>query len=167
MKKDNYILLIIIAAILISVLGIMYFGKDDSDTNSDNEIQYKLLSDYSKFFTVNSCVYKYISYLSSGDTENILNVLDNDYKLKNNINKNNLFNYVKKLDGSYSFKAKKIYYGEISDDYISYLVYGYLIKDSLGNIISKEDYYITVNMDLNNHLFSVAPYDGKIFKEAK
>jgi len=161
-KKDNYVLLIIVVVILLSILGIINFsGKDNTKAENDykNNIQYKLLNDYSRFFTVNSCVYKYITYLSSNKTEDLLKLLNSEYISTNNINSSNIYNFINKLNGNYSFKSMKIYYEEINKNYVRYYVYGYLIQESLDGIGEKEDYYVIVDMDLKNQLFNVTPYD--------
>jgi len=164
-KKDNYIVLIIICIILLSIVGIMYFDDNDLGNNNFKENEIILLDDYSRFFTINSCVYKYISFITSKSTDNILEVLDSDYIKNNNITKDNIYNHIGELKGNYSFSAKKIYYQEQNKNFIKYYIYGYLIEDIMGTNGKKEDYYIIVNLDLENELFSVSPYDGKIFKE--
>lgn len=164
-KKDNSTLLMIIALILLVIVGIINFLGKDEEVVDNNETEYKLLHDYSRFFTIDSCIYKYITYVSNNKTEDILKVLDSDYVSNNNINSDNLYEYIDSLNGNYSFKTKKIYYEEVSNNYIKYYVYGYLIQESLDNIGDKQDYYVIVNLDTKNQLFSISPYDGSIFKE--
>lgn len=164
-KNDNYILLIIIIVILLAIVGIFYFTEKEETIIEEKKINYILLNDYSRFFTVNSCVYKYITFITNKSSDDLLNVLNKDYVSKNNINIDNIYNYVGNLTGNYNFKSKKIYYQIISKDYIKYYVYGALIKDSLDGNGDKLDYYVIIDLDLKNQLFSVTPYDGKIFKE--
>ena len=162
-KKDNYIILIIIILILISTLGLLYLNKNNKVNNKTPN--YVLLNDYSRFFTINSCLYKYISYVSNGDSDSILKILDNDYVKDNNINSNNIYNFITKLDGNYSFKAMKIVYDKDDKDYVTYYVYGYLMEEIIDELPKKEEKYYKVVLDLNNQTFSVTPYDGEIFKE--
>lgn len=164
-KKENYVLLIIILVISVCILALLYLNDEDDEISLNEEIKYKLVDDYSAFFTVNSCIYKYITYLSSNKTDDLINVLDKEYVLSNNIDSNNIYNYVNKLSGNYSFKAKKMYY-QISDEKIEkYFVYGYLIEETIDGVVSNQDYYLIVNLDTENQLFSIAPYNGQIFKE--
>lgn len=166
-KKDNSTTLMIISLILLVIVGLLYFLDKDEEVLEKKETEYKLLNDYSRFFTIDSCVYKYITYVSNSKTEDILKVLDSDYVRDNNINSSNLYNYVGTLEGNYTFKTKKIYYEVLNNNYIRYYVYGYLIQDSLDSIGDKQDYYFIVNLDTKNQLFSISPYDGSIFKEVR
>lgn len=165
-NKNNYTLLIIVCVILLSILGILYFDGDESESIiNNNETKYLLLDDYSRFYTVESIVYKYINLITSNNVSDLINVLDEDYVSNNNITSETVFNYVDKLEGLYSFKAKKIYYENNGKYIIKYYVYGILNKEGMDEIIDKSDYYLVVNIDTKNNLFSITPYDGKIFKE--
>lgn len=165
-EKKDYTLLIIICVILLCIVILLFLNKDSSDDNIlSEEPKYKLVNDYSRFFTIDSCVYKYITYLSSTKTDDLLKILDEEYVNNNGINSNNVYSYVNKLSGNYSFKSKKIYYQVGNDKVIKYFVYGYLIEETIDGIGDKQDYYLVVNLDVENQLFSVAPYDGEMFKE--
>lgn len=167
-KKNNYTLLIIIIIILISILGIIFFSDTEKkEQEIVKESNIKLLDDYSRFYTLDSCVYKYIAYITSNKQDEILNILDEEYIESNNITKDTLYNYINKLEGMYSFKSKKIYYETLSTNFFKYYIYGKLQKEGINGIIDSKDYYLIIKLDLKNNLFSVTPYNGKIFKEAK
>ena len=167
-KKKDYTLLIIICVILLCIVILLFLNNDSNDNNIlSKEPKYKLVEDYSRFFTVNSCVYKYITYLNGNKTEDLLKILDKEYIENNNIDSNNVYNFVNKLTGNYSFKTKKIYYQVGNEKVIKYFVYGYLIEETIDGVGNKKDYYVIVNLDLENQLFSVTPYDGEMFKEVK
>ena len=165
-KKDNYVILIIICLILISIVGLLFLSKDDKNqTRKNNETYYKIVNNYSRFFTVESCINTYLTLLDGNRTDDLLKVLDDEYKENNNITSNNVYDFINKLDGIYSFESIKIYYKEIRSNFIIYYVYGNLMEEDMEGIKSKkEDYYI-VKFDLSNNTFSIAPYDGSIFKE--
>lgn len=165
-KKDNYFLLIIICIILFCVLGLLYLDKQNSNNVEENKTKYKLLNDYSRFFTVNNCVSKYVSLIGKKETKYVLDILDEEYVKNNKITSDNLYNYVGDYNGIYSFSSLKIYYKDKNDNYITYYVYGNLIQDSIDDEnVSKEKKYYIVNFDLNNNLFSIIPYDENSFKE--
>ena len=167
-QKKDYTLLIIICILLLSIAVLLFLNNnDDNEIILGEEPKYRLVDDYSRFFTVNSCVYKYITYLSSNKTDELVKILDEEYVSKNNINSSNIYNYVNRLNGNYSFKSKKIYYQVDDEKVIKYFVYGYLIEETIDGIGNKKDYYVIVNLDLENQLFSVTPYDGEMFKEVK
>lgn len=165
-NKNRIILFIIfILLIFLSFYIYDYFNKEEVEEKKEDSVKYVLLNDYSRFFTVNSCVYKYISYLQNKDTNSLLEILDKDFKTKNSINSNNIYNYLENLEGNYSFTSKKIYYEKINKKYIKYYVYGHLSKDLMDEIGEKEDRYYIVTFDIENYLFSIIPYDGTIFME--
>lgn len=167
-RKKDYTLLIIICVILLCIVVLLFLNNDSNDNNIlSKEPEYKLVEDYSRFFTVNSCVYKYITYLNGNKTDELIKILDEEYVKNNNIKSDNVYNFVSKLNGNYSFKSKKIYYQVGTEKVVKYYVYGYLIEETIDGIGSKQDYYLIVNLDLENQLFSVSPYDGKMFKEVK
>lgn len=165
-KKDNYILLIIIICILVSVLGLLYLNKTESNNDDKEETKYYLLNDYSRFFTINSCINKYVTSLQNNKYDNVLKLLDKNYVEENNISSDNVSNYVDNLDGNYNYITKKVFYTELSEKVINYYVKGYLVSDELDNISNdKIDKYYIVKFDLTNNLFSITPIDGNKYKE--
>lgn len=168
MNKNRIILLVVFSLlVLFSFYIYNKFNKKEVDNKNETEQQYILLDDYSRFFTVNSCVYKYINYLQSKNSSNLLKVLDKNFIQLNNINENNLYDYLENINGNYSFVSKEIYYEKINDKYIKYYVYGYLIEDKIDEKGKKFDRYYVVTFDLENYLFSIIPYNGDIFKEVE
>lgn len=165
-KRDNYVFLIIVILILISVLGLLFLNRTDNNINKVEETKYYLLSDYSRFFTVNSCINKYVNSLNNKNYENILKLLDEDYKKQNSIDINNVSNFIDKLDGNYSFVSKNIYYNKINNQIIIYYVKGYLVSDMLDTINNEKiDKYYIVKFDLKNNLFSIIPDSGSKYME--
>lgn len=164
-KKDCYIVMIIISLMLISILGLLYFKDTDTDNSINKDIKYTLLNDYSRFFTVDSCVYKYISYLSSGDKASVIKILDNNYVKSNEITESNLYQFINRLEGNYTYKSKKIYFVKNDDSHITYYVDGYLLQEVIDESPIKTEQYFVVKMDLKNYLFSITPYNGEMFME--
>ena len=109
----------------------------------------------------------YIDFVYNEDSEKILEVLDSKYKTKNNLNKNNLFDKLDRLDKEYDFEARKMYQEKINDDVMAYYVKGYLIENIMSNnlVNEKKDFYIIVYLDSKNSTYSVVPYDGEVFIE--
>ena len=164
-KKDNHIILIIIVVILISILGIISFSDKDEEDVSNKNVNYNIVVDYSRFFTVNSCIYKYFSYLSSKNYDNLFKVLDSEYIEKNSLNEDNILDFLPDLDGNYTFVSKKMYYQKVNDDYYIYYVYGYAEEDTNDKIGDKSYYYFKVNFDQKNSIFSITPINSNIFEE--
>lgn len=164
-KKSRLILFIVFLSLCLLSLYIYNSIYSNDVKSEENSSKYVLLSDYSRFFTVNSCIYKYVVYVENKDVKSLLSVLDEDYKNDKGINESNIFDFVDQLNGNYSFKSKKIYYEKIGDNKFKYYVNGFLYKESIDGLENEEERNYIVNMDNENQLFSIAPYDGKIFKE--
>ncbi len=157
-KKIFMISLLVIVAIVLILFKILY----KNETNN-----YTIVTSSSKFYTVSSCVNRYVNYLYTKDDSKIFEILDSEYKRKNSINKNNLFNKIQKLDKNYSFEARKMYQEEINENVVKYYVKGYLIENVLSDSLIENglDFYLIVYLDSKNSTYSVVPYDGKIFLE--
>ena len=50
---------------------------------------------------------------------------------------------------------------------IRYYIKGDLTKEVMDEYQRPTDYYLIIDLDIKNMTFSVTPYDGKLFKEAK
>lgn len=164
-NRNKLILIIVFCGLVLFGL-ILYnyrFSIDKEEVNN-NKINVKILEDYSRFFTVNSCVYKYITYLQSKNIDNLMMVLNKDYLNNNNINNSNVLNYVENLNGNYSFVSKEIYYENIGDNFIKYYVYGNLIQDHINGKGEKVERYYIVSFDTKNYTFDITPYDKNSYE---
>lgn len=166
-NNNKVILLVVFIMLLFAAVAIYNYRTDNKEEDIvDNSKEYVLLNDYSRFFTINSCVYKYIQYLQKEDFDSLFEVLDEDYVNNNGVNKNNVYSFLPNIsDGTYSYVSKKIYYNRVSDNYITYYVYGYIVKEMLDSVGEKQYYSYEVNLDTNNQIFSISPYNGDLFKE--
>ena len=124
--------IIITVIVLAALYGIytLFFNKPKDET--DNKIDVVLVNDYNRFYTVSSCVTKYLNTLSSNNVENILTILDKNYKEKNNITEDNIYNYINKVDDVYSFSPRKMYYKE-TNNYVRKILRNYKIYKELYN----------------------------------
>lgn len=164
-KKKTILFIIFLTLVFISLL--IYNSRNtnknkDIITNNNNVV---ILRDYNRFFTVNSCVYKYINYIQNKDTDSLLKVLNKEYISNNAIDSNNIFSFIETLNGIYSFKAREIYYEELSDKYIKYYVRGELIKETLNGFGETSNRYYTLVFDIENQIFDITPFDEIGYKE--
>ena len=165
-EKKDHTVLIHISIILICIFGLLFlFNNKKDNTIIEEKKIYRLVKDYSRFFTVNSCIYRYFTYLSNKDVDSLLKVLNEDYIKKNNIDSNNLFDFVPNLDDNYSFTSTKMYSSKISDNYFEYYVYGYTTKDGYEIDLEKKYYYFRVDFDQENTTFSIMPISQTEFEE--
>ena len=160
MNKTNIVnknMIILFVILLIILVFIFHFNL-----NKDEE-EIQIVKDNSTFFTVSSCVSKYLNAISSKNTDNLLILLDDKYKKKYNIDAGTVYDHTGYLDGNYTFKGKKMYFEKVGKSRYKYYVYGVISKDIINTISEEEDYYIIVYLNEKNMTFSIEPYDGEIF----
>ena len=167
MKEKKEVNLWLISIVVILVLFSIYLInlQDDKKNNiSKDEEKYHIVSNYNKFYTVNSCVYRYLTYLQANNTNSLLKVLDEDFISNNGINENNLYNFLTKYEGNLNFNSKKMYEEKINTNITKYYVYGYVEKDVMDSFPEKVEAYFIVNLDEKNSVFTIQPYNGEIFR---
>lgn len=139
-----------------------------NDDNFSNEVEHKenysIVNDYNSFYTVNSCIYRYLTYLQSNSTNSLMNLLDEDFIKNNNINEGNVLNYLTKYEGNLNFNSRKMYEEKVNSNITKYYVYGYVEKDIMDSFPEQNEAYFIVKLDKKNEIFTIMPYNGDIFK---
>lgn len=163
-EEKNQKIFAVILVIILVMFGIynLFFKKSKEEKIDTKTIT--VVKDNDRFYTVASCVNKYLSYLSSNDVDNLYLLLNDGYKKENNITKENINDFIKKTMEFVTFNPRKMFEQRLSKDVYKYYVKGYIRKDTFNDIGSKEEYYIIVIMDQSNLTFSIMPYDGEMFK---
>ena len=167
--KDKSKLTAIILVILTVVVVIVTFiieQKEQEENNNDISI----VTNASNFYTVNSCLYRAITYISSEDEESLLLLLPEEYKEKNEITQDNVLDLFFDVSETSTFVSQKMYYEILSNSLTKYYIQGYVQENEImdDSLLTKKDYdlvYFIVYLDSNENIFSLEPYDGKIFKE--
>lgn len=154
-ENKNYIYIGIISVLaIVLILVINITTKLNNDTSNKNVV----VNNPSNFFTIENCVNKFINVIYKKETDNILTLLNDEYINDHGVNKENVYNYIPKLNGKTTFQAKKIY-----KDNTKYYVYGYLMEETIDSLNIMDNYYVIINISEKN-IFDITPYDGKIFK---
>lgn len=166
-EETRNLQLLIIVLVIVGVFSLVYTlfieNKEEDDEIVDNP-SVLVVNDYNRFFTVSSCVSKYINYLTTKNTDNLLILLSSEYKENNSIDSNNLYNYIDVIEGNKTFSARKMFEEQVNNNVYKYYVYGSIQEEKLGSVSDKEDYYLIVILDENNMTFAIEPYDGVLFK---
>lgn len=150
MKKENIILLIIF--IILTILLIIIVNKNNQPNTTPKETQeLKLVIDYSKFYTIENCANKFYTNLSTNNTQNIKNLLDDNYKeeYQNKYQNKNI-----------SIKVNEMYY--INNNY--YLK-GYIYEELINKINKLNEEYLLIKLNDNEKLFTVTPLTKQEYKE--
>ena len=166
-KADrNKKILAIVIVVCVMILGIykIFFEDKVFEEEKIDTKTISVLKDNSRFFTVSSCISKYINYLSNSDTENLLILLSSEYKKNNSIDSNNIYNYISRLSGIQTFSAKKMFEQRVSKNIYKYYVSGFVQEELMNFISQKQVFYLIVILDEENMTFAIEPYDGSMFK---
>ena len=167
--KDNskYIAigLVIVTLIVVVVTNIM---KDNNEEKVEKEPL--IVNNYSDFYTVNSCLYRAITYISTDDRESLLLLVSDDYKNQNKITKENVLDSFHDVEANSTFVSQKMYYENLNNDITKYYIKGYIKKNELFDDrelvkLDTETEYFIVYLDSSNGIFAIEPYNGEIFEE--
>jgi len=162
-NKKTFAIILVIAVLFLGIYKIFF----DKGKNIDEVIDTQTISvveDNSRFFTVSSCVAKYLNNLYAKDTEKLLLLLSNNYKKSNSIDENNLYDYIGTLQGNTTFSPKKMFVQRMSKSIYKYYVYGYTSVEIMDTMPERKDYYLIVVLNEKEMTFEVEPYSGDLFK---
>jgi len=165
-NKKNIKIIIIIAFVLVLIAFVILtsLNTKNNDTKKNN---IKLTTDYSMFFTIEDCVNRYFSYISDGESDKLMNVLNSDYVKENNINIDNVVNildFSNLRDNVISFKSLKTYEKNISSTKITYYVNGKVYSETSEDTTFLTEYYVIVNVDKGSDTFDIMPCDSSTFE---
>ena len=168
MKDKSKLIAIVLVVITLVVVIITNLFKENESISLDTDIY--VVSNYSNFYTVNSCLYRAISYISTKDKNNLFLLLSEDYKKENNITEDDVLSLFSNVESDSTFVSNKMYYQKLNNDITKYFVKGYIEKNQIfdDDIISeqnREEVYFIVYIDSLNKIFSIEPYDGNLFIE--
>lgn len=165
MKKNNIILVIILVLLFAVALTLVYLEKrDGKDALVTENKKVSVLKNYNEFYTVNSCVYRYLTYVQSRNSDSLLKVLDDSFVKNNNINSTNVLNFINVYEENINFNSRKMFYEKVNSHITKYYVYGYVEKDIIDDDPLRYEAYYIVNLDSKNKVFSIMPYSGELFK---
>ncbi len=168
-KKRSILIIIILVILLGGMIFFLFVNRGNQDpAKITNKVH--MVTDHSRFFTVVSCVSSFISYQSSQDTNNLLLLLNDNYKNNNHITASNLYQYIGTLESDYEFSANRMYQEQVNDDVMKYYVSGVLnpamMYDDPEDLYHapQKKYDVIVYLNLRQSTFSIEPYDGSIFE---
>ena len=166
-KSKLIAIILVIITIVVVALSTIFNKKDESIENKQT-----IVTNYSNFYTVNSCLYRVTTYIASENKKDLMLVLSEDYKKKNKVNEENILDLFPKIEQGSTFISEKMYYEDIDSNIKKYYVKGYIesnqlveMKDSYN--LEKNQVYFIVYLDTENKIFSIEPYNGDIFMDGE
>lgn len=163
-KRRNIIIILAVFTALLYFAIFMIADKNSKRTSLKENTT--IVTDYSEFYTVDSCANKYIGFLSSKNSASLLNVLDSKFKREQKVTQDNVLNILPTVATGTSFTTKEMYKVALNDKRTKYYLHGFLEVGGMDiTDVNRTPGYLIVYLDRENTLFSIEPYDGKEFKE--
>lgn len=125
-------------------------------TNNQEISELRDVEDRNDFYTVKSCIEKFISYIVNKDNEAIYNLLDETYINQKNITENNALNSVEKITEGQVFTVKQMKVATTEKKAI-FTVNGTRREDKTNSRGNEIEFNATVIMDTSRKTFSIIP----------
>ena len=162
MKKNNN-LIFIIGVVILTLSVVVITSIIDSNKNKVH-YETQIVTNYIDFYTVNSCLYRVITYIENKDTDALMLILNDNYKKDKKVNSSNIYSFLPNVENNSTFVSKKMYYKKINSNIKKFYVYGQIAKEEMDvGLINPVDTYFIIYLDSNKKVFAIEPYDGKIF----
>ena len=162
--KNIIIIILVIMIICMIILFLLLWTKKNNnvlgETGEEGEtLQFQITreQDRDTFFTVEECVNQYVNQVFRQDYEKIYHLLDEEYKNLYQITQENIKNYIEIFAKPQIFSAKEMYEMQVGIDEYRFLVKGTLKSQEMDEIAEEKDYYITIQLDYTNEIFTVFP----------
>ena len=165
-------IVIIISLIIFILLKNNTGGKEDfppeeiEETSQYSRENLSKVMTHTEFYTVSNCMQMYLDLLNRRTTyyedeeyldiinNSIIEILSVDYVQDNQINSENIENYIDNIEEKLIYVPIKISGIEQNDNIVSYVIYGFV--ENMQNVYVK-DIYSIVNFDIINTTFSIEP----------
>lgn len=154
----------LIVLLLVIFINVKNNKKEKDIIENITAINSNRLIDRNRYYTVNSAITKYYSFLNLKDYENILKILNEKYIKTNNINKENVKNYLPNHDKNLSFKPGVMCVKSVKNGVYAYTIEGYNLAQNTGERLDK--IYYQVVLDGNASVFDLMPINEDSYKEA-
>lgn len=178
-KQIMFIIIIVVVIIIMILLSLLLLnlrknnngfiiGKDDfGDSPEVMREGIQPVVDSNIFYSISNCIQTYLNNSNINlqlDDEvtlehvktSVYNMLNDNYKIKNNITMDNITNYLYNGESYFAFYPLKM--NEFSQDNITfYMVYGLIEDNKTGNYV--EDAYYIIRLDNTNYTFDIEPLE--------
>ena len=165
MKKVEKIELSIVIIFIIILVSTFIYTKMIEKKTEDQQINTSVtaLADVNRFFTIDSAISKYFSYVTSKNSESILKILSADYVSRNNITNDNIYNFVGNYDTNISSSLEEAYQFSSYNNIYKYYVKVVLRLETLYDSTFQEYVYYIVTINENELTFAIEPISETMY----
>ncbi len=154
------IAVIIVLGVFFAIISI----RDALNEPISSSASKTLVTNPSRFYTVTSCIDKYLLYLENQNAKNLYTLLNQEYIEKNILNEQNVLEHLKNYgNGLFTINARKMYEKKISETVHQYFVAGYVEQNLFGEIGTSVESYFVVTLYEEELTFSIEPSTKEIF----
>ena len=167
MNRTTKIELIIII-LLIAIFGISFIYMKTTERKSEEEkinTEVIALADVNRFFTIDSAISKYYSYIYSNDSDSLFKVLDQDYVQRNNITASNIYNFVGSYESNMKSSLEEAYQVSSYKNVYKYYVKVALKLETLYDSTLQDYVYYIVTINENELTFAIEPISSNIYND--
>lgn len=172
-KTEKIELFIVIILVIVFVFSFIYMKTTENKSEEQRiDTRVTALEDINRFFTIDSAVSKYFSYVVLKDSESLLKILDEDYIKRNNITSSNIYDFVGNYDNTIRSELEEAYQVSSYNNVYKYYVKVVLKEETLYDSALQGYVYYIVTINENELTYAVEPisdivYLGKIGESEK
>ena len=165
MNKTSKIELSIVILLVVIFCGSFIYMKS-MEVMKDNEsinTDVVALADVNRFFTIDSAISKYFSYIILKDGESLLSILDEDYISRNNITTANIYQFVGNYNSNIKTSLEEAYRVSSYKNIYKYYTKVVLNEETLyDSTLQGYNYYI-VTINENELTYAIEPISEIIY----
>lgn len=167
MEKNRLTVIVFITIVVAFALIIFLYNNGGKKLTQDvypsmyKDDEVVILEDYNLFFSLNDIINKYYQNIFFGNNDENFNLLDDNYKKKNDITSNNISKVWKDVEGENTYYAKKIYVSK-KNNILYYFINGerYEFIMDKGIYEKKENDSFLLLEDLKTKSYSITPLNS-------
>ncbi len=167
MEKNRLTVIVFITIVVAFALIIFLYNNGGKKLTQDvypsmyKDDEVVILEDYNLFFSLNDIINKYYQNIFFGNNDENFNLLDDNYKKKNDITSNNISKVWKDVEGENTYYAKKIYVSK-KNNILYYFINGerYEFIMDKGIYEKKENDSFLLLEDLKTKSYSITPLNN-------
>lgn len=148
--------IIIYIGLFILMIFVLNIKKEKLKVEQENSLKLTYATNHKQFFIALNCAEQFLKIVSENNINDIMSLINIEYKNENNITKDNILNYLPKLSANkmHKFSATKVFKKRISKNVIEYYLEGKIISLSMGEESSK-DYTLGIVLYEDKNIYSI------------
>ena len=159
---------VIIIIILIAVFGTtLIIARSVDNVTEEEHIDNTVspLKEVNRYFTIDSAISKYTSYVANSDTSSIIKTLSSDYIDANGITEDNVFSFIKSYGPNYTSNTREIYQTSRHNNIYKYYAKVRISDDLMDSSSVIGFAYFEVTIDEENLTFAIEPISEVIYQD--